>query len=544
MNRSTYVLLLGFILFANLLGLFDVVFTGDSALYACIAKSFLQSGNYMDILVYGADWLDKPHFPFWICALSMKIFGINAFAYKLPSLIFFMMGVCYTYQFAKKLYNENVAQYATLIFCAALHIVISNNDTRAEAILIGLLTPATYYLYLFSLNYSIRYIFLAAIFCAASVMTKGPFVLIVPFFAVLGTLILPPKFTQINLKYWFILALLILLFITPELYALYQQFDLHPEKIIYGQTGVSGIRFFFWDSQFGRFFNSGPIKGQGDKFFFLHTMLWAFAPWGIIGFVALSKKIRSLFKKESNEYLNLFAFGVMFLIFSLSAFQLPHYLNILYPYLSIITANYIIEADPADKVFRFTEKSVYFFAGLLMLLMITVAVVFQPEHSNIFLSVCLVITGVVVWLSKRTTDSKSRLIFVSVGFVASFSIFLNLCFYPSLLKYQSGIHAAAFVNKEASQHAIISVVHDWDFEFYLKKKYTLLSEEAAMQMPIHKNAIIFAEASYLKKLAAQNIKYKIVRTFDHFHITTMNFDFFNSKTRHQELRKRFLLQLM
>jgi len=61
----------------------------DSALYAQISKSFVTTHNWWDIYVNGHDWLDKPHFPFWICALSMQIFGINAFAYKLPSLLFF-----------------------------------------------------------------------------------------------------------------------------------------------------------------------------------------------------------------------------------------------------------------------------------------------------------------------------------------------------------------------------------------------------------------------------------------------------------------------
>jgi 4-amino-4-deoxy-L-arabinose transferase-like glycosyltransferase len=543
MKQSTYVLILGFVLIANLLGLFDVVFTGDSALYACIAKSFVQSGNYMDIFVFGADWLDKPHFPFWICALSMKIFGINAFAYKLPSLLFFMIGVLYTYQLAKKIYNETVAQYATLILSASLHIIISNNDTRAEAILIGVLTPATYYIYLLSLKYTHKNLLLSACFTAAAVMTKGPFVLIIPFFAVLGTLILPLKISQLNLKYWFLLSLLILVFIFPELYALYQQFDLHPEKIIFGQKGVSGIRFFFWDSQFGRFFNSGPIKGQGDKFFFLHTMLWAFAPWSIIAFIALSKKIRSLYKKETNEYLNLFAFGFMFIVFSLSAFQLPHYLNILYPYLSIITANYIATTATTDKLFRLSVKSIYFFSALLILLMIITAFVFQPEYYAVFLPVCLFVLGVIIWISKSMTDSKWRLMVLSVGAVASFSIFLNLCFYPSLLKYQSGVQAAEFLNKEAAKKNVVSLVSNWDFEFYLKQKYTLLSEEAAMELPPNNN-VIFAEASFLEKLSAQNIKYKIVRTFDHFHITTMNMDFFNAETRHKELRQRYLIQIM
>lgn len=62
-------------------------------------------------------------------------------------------------------------------------------------------------------------------------------------------------------------GIILLIFISPELICLYIQFDSHPEKIVFGNTHVSGIRFFFWDSQFGRFFNTGPIKGKGDPFF-------------------------------------------------------------------------------------------------------------------------------------------------------------------------------------------------------------------------------------------------------------------------------------
>lgn len=31
---------------------------------------------------------------------------------------------------------------------------------------------------------------------------------------------------------------------------LYQQFDLHPEKVMYEKTGTSGIRFFLLDTKF------------------------------------------------------------------------------------------------------------------------------------------------------------------------------------------------------------------------------------------------------------------------------------------------------
>ena len=96
MSKNVFILLSIALVAVNATGLFNEVFTGDSALYATISKSLVESGNYADLYVQGEAWLDKPHFPFWMCALSFNIFGINTFAYKLPFLLFFLIGLFYT----------------------------------------------------------------------------------------------------------------------------------------------------------------------------------------------------------------------------------------------------------------------------------------------------------------------------------------------------------------------------------------------------------------------------------------------------------------
>jgi hypothetical protein len=103
-------------------------------------------------------------------------------------------------------------------------------------------------------------------------MTKGSFRAGAPICgAIGGHLLITRQWKQLFSVKWLIAAALILIFIVPELYCLYVQFDAHPEKLIFNTHNVSGIKFFFWDSQFGRFFNTGPIKGHGDPFFFVHT---------------------------------------------------------------------------------------------------------------------------------------------------------------------------------------------------------------------------------------------------------------------------------
>ena len=65
---------------------------GDSVLYAALAQHMVQSGDYWSLVLDGKDWLDKPHFPFWLGALSFKLLGISPLTYALPGYVFHVLG--------------------------------------------------------------------------------------------------------------------------------------------------------------------------------------------------------------------------------------------------------------------------------------------------------------------------------------------------------------------------------------------------------------------------------------------------------------------
>ena len=236
MSRKIFVPLIILVGIVNLTGLFNDIFTADSSLYATISKSMSQSGDYLNIYVQGKDWLDKPHFPFWMCAISIKAFGANTFGYKFPSLLFFIAGLIYTYKLSKLLYDKETARLATLITGSAIHIIISNNDTRAEAILLCLVVAAVYHMYKLTLNFTIRDIIFTSLFSAAAIMTKGIFVLIIIYSAIFGNLIFRKEYKKLFNYKWIIVFVLTFIFILPELYALYIQFELHPEKVVFDKT--------------------------------------------------------------------------------------------------------------------------------------------------------------------------------------------------------------------------------------------------------------------------------------------------------------------
>ncbi|HEY9197167.1 MAG TPA: glycosyltransferase family 39 protein, partial [Mucilaginibacter sp.] len=267
-------LFIGLAVVVNFTGLCTTIMGPDANLYATVAKNMVLRNNYRDLYAWGTDWLDKPHFPFWVAALFFKCFGFTTWAYKLPGILFMMMGVVYTYRFAKDLYNKQIALWAVLILLTAQHIVLSNTDVRAEPYLTGLIIAAVYHFYKNQANNNFWQLLAACLFTASALMTKGMFAMITIGGAVFGHLIITRQWNRVFHWRWLAAFLLILLFIFPEIWCLYQQFDLHPEKVVFGHTGVSGVKFFFWDSQFGRFFNTGPIKGTGDPTFFIHTTLW------------------------------------------------------------------------------------------------------------------------------------------------------------------------------------------------------------------------------------------------------------------------------
>ena len=277
----------------NASGLLLPILEPDGALYATIAKNMALNGDYVNLMVEGNNWLDKPHFPFWITAFSFKLFGINSLAYKFPGFLFWLAGAWYTYAFARILYYKEIAQWAVLIYLSIEHLILSNNDVRAEPFLTGLMIGAAYYYYLAYRGNKLKHFVAGSLLLAFAIMTKGIFIACMVMSGFIIHWIIQKEWKQFLNYRWWLSMVMVLLFTMPELVSLYLQFDRHPEKLVFGQHNVSGIRFFFWDSQFGRFFNTGPIKGTGDKLFYVHTLLWAFLPWSIILFVQIGTTIKN-----------------------------------------------------------------------------------------------------------------------------------------------------------------------------------------------------------------------------------------------------------
>lgn len=537
--------LVGLAIIVNATALFSEIMEPDGALYAYISKQMALHNDWINLYNNGADWLDKPHFPFWITAFSFKLFGISAFSYKLPAFIFWLIGIRFTYLLAKSLYNTDIAQLTVLIYITALHGAIALFDVRAEHYLTALTIGTIYYLYkAYNIN-KFKYVFAASISAACAIMTKGIFILITIGGGFVIFWIITKQWKQfINYKWWLFL-LLSFLFIVPELYTLYVQFDMHPEKVVFGQTHVSGIRFFFWDSQFGRFLNNGPIQGKGDPFLFIHTTLWAFLPWSIIFYVAIVHLfIKRKIVYNTAQWIIVGSAIITFLIFSLSKFQLPHYIIILFPQFAMITANYLVNQAENKKTHTYFSIIQTIFLLLAVIVIIALTIIYGIPSLVYIITAVIVVAAIIYFLCYKK-NKMFLIVAISIGFALLLQLYLNLVFYPNLLQYQAGMMAGKWMNKNIGTDTIGTYnASSFTLNFYataIEKKLNNLNE--VCNFAKNKEKYIYTNAQYLDSFSSIGIQYNIVQNFDNFSVSRLNRKFINQKTRNREISKIVLLHL-
>ena len=111
------------------LGIIAVVLTGyiypltlaiplldpDEGLHAAIAQEMVETGNYLVPRFLGETFPDKPILYFLAQAVSLRVFGMNEAAIRLPGVLFALFGAWTTWLCGKRLFDRRVGLLATLI---------------------------------------------------------------------------------------------------------------------------------------------------------------------------------------------------------------------------------------------------------------------------------------------------------------------------------------------------------------------------------------------------------------------------------------------
>ncbi|RYZ26669.1 MAG: hypothetical protein EOO10_14915 [Chitinophagaceae bacterium] len=541
-SRTQYILLFSFLGLVYIIGLFVPLMDNDSAHHADIALRMYLTGDYVNLVDHGKDYLDKPHLHFWLSAFSYSVFGVTGFAYKFPSFLFTILGTYSTYRLGKSLYTGEIGRLAALIVASAFAYLLANNDVRMDAILTASIIFATWQLVDWVNHKRLVNAIGAALGLALGFCTKGHIAVFTPAVGVFFYILYKKDWKSFYHPQLLVLLLSFALFISPVVYCYYLQYDLHPEKIIRGKSGRSGVAFILWKQNFERFQgDSFGADAKNDYLFFFHSFLWAFAPWSILGFIAFFKRVKS-FANRRYEWLTLATFAVFGLMISFSGFKLPHYLNIIFPATAVLTASYLVEQIEKGKSLKGLLITQVILCVLCLLIVGAINVWAFPVSKPFVIFGFLFLVGFSTSFLLRLKSNLQKLLGASV--ITSLLVFylLNSNFYPQLLHYQAG-NEMAFDTKgklDAKDVYFWPTMYSHSFNFYTSET----RKEFHDSLLQNKSPIwIATDPAGLEDIKRRNLP--ILQTYEHvdYEITTMQLPFINPSTRKNELTKMLLVRV-
>ena len=479
-----------------------------------------------------------------------KLFGIHDWAYRIPAILASLLGAYSTFGLGKLLYNNNVGKLAALIFLSAQTIVLSNIDVRTDAVLTGFTVFAIWQLAVYIEKGSLVSLVLGAFGAGIAFSTKGQIALLVIGLPLLCHLAYTGKW-KVLLHWKVILALVVFaLTISPMLYAYYQQFDLHPEKVIRGKGNRSGLFFIFWEQSFERLSGEGVGKNSSDYFFFFHTFLWVFLPWTIIGIAGYWNQLRTFVKlhfrrNSKHELLTVGGISLLFIIISFAQFKLPHYLNILIPLFSVLAAAYLVSLKKRGKTkaLNLVLAGQYFILGLVFT--VTALICFYVFEWDTWLAYLPLFMGygVVAYFIVKKEAPYVRIITISVLASVLLNGVLNLHFYPELLNYQGGSSMAAIVKKQeipVDRIYKLSERYTWALDFYNQHPVRISTANEIRSLT---DVWVYTTEEELTELTMSGIVWDREYDVDQFRITRLQGKFLNPTTRPLVLNKMYLLHI-
>lgn len=115
----------------------------DEGRYANISLEMLEPGaDWGDPQLADVGHYDKPPMIYWLCAFSIKTFGRNEWAARLPSLLGWMMTMAGLFWASRRLYPSLNAWMLLLMAGSTLHLWLCSRLLSPDMLLTGLTTLA------------------------------------------------------------------------------------------------------------------------------------------------------------------------------------------------------------------------------------------------------------------------------------------------------------------------------------------------------------------------------------------------------------------
>jgi 4-amino-4-deoxy-L-arabinose transferase-like glycosyltransferase len=349
--------LLLFIPFLGSVHLFD----WDEINFAEAAREMILTGDYSRVQINFQPFWEKPPLFLWMQVLSMKVFGINEFAARLPNALCGVTTLLILFNSGSKLYNRNFGLLWALAYAGSL---LPQFYFRS-----GIIDPWFNLFVFLGIQQAIIYtlpvaenkfknLIFSAVFIGLAILTKGPVALLIFGLCVVFFLLAKDgSWRIISLKHFILFSGLVLL----------TGFSWFILEVLRGRGEVVQE---FIDYQI-RLFSEGEA-GHGQPFYYhFIVLLFGCFPVSILFFLSFRRSDSDSDEQRHFKVWMQIMFWVVLVLFSMVKTKIVHYSSLTYYPLTFLGAWVAMKIAQDEIIWRKRNSFALLATGGLVALVLT-----------------------------------------------------------------------------------------------------------------------------------------------------------------------------
>lgn len=177
----------------------------DEGRYAEMGREMVVTGDWMVPRLNGVPHYAKPPWIYWCVGLSLKLFGMNEWAARLPSALAALVTVLLAFDLARRMAGTRAGLYSAFALTSSLLFFVGARLVSPDMMQTACITAAIYCFWRWWDPHPRATPWLAGFFVAIAIgfLDKGPVSLAVCFLTVLGFLLLEWKLSEMKrVRFW------------------------------------------------------------------------------------------------------------------------------------------------------------------------------------------------------------------------------------------------------------------------------------------------------------------------------------------------------
>jgi 4-amino-4-deoxy-L-arabinose transferase len=317
-SRKFKLLIPGLFLLLYILPLgFRPIFIPDESRYAEIPREMIASGDWIVPRLDGIRYFEKPVLGYWLNAISIKIFGENAFAVRFPSAMATGISALILFLLVRRFSDRN--------FLTCFEVYGVGTFNVLDSMLAMFLTAAmASFFFAYTAGISVRkkrvLLFLFGIFCGLAFLTKGFLAFAIPVLVIVPFMIWERRFKELFFMPWIPIAGAVLTAL--------------PWGVLIHFRAPDFWHYFIWNEHIRRFLSDNAQHSQSFMYFFL-VLPAAALPWAFL-FPSVTMGLKRTGLKNTMIRYAVCWFLFPFLFFSICKGKLLTYILPCFPPLAIL----------------------------------------------------------------------------------------------------------------------------------------------------------------------------------------------------------------